>query len=414
MSRRVKKQEACGLHRMSFLDSQISLTKTVFSPSNYQFARQFLTSAITRHQPTWLREPTGPLRTYWLGNGLHQVCYLIDLARMLSKLQKNVTKKSKALLIEKFCGLLRAQPDKQFEELLTELQVASLLSERLSPLAFEPLVPEQLIKGERSKSPDFAFRLPDTDVFVEVTVVRVGLLDKWDRRMTNLSAVLQGDMQKRQLSRAIKLVFPINAASADLSVRSREDLLFALRRSERGEWKTQEFGEPAVVRWIPFPHVNMDPSGTIFDSLNLEEARIELDLRPGEIAATFGPVKVSAVGTWTSLSSDASLNELALKSIRNSLDQKRKQFPHEASYLLVIKIGHHRLIADGVQHLLTNRIWPNPDYAWMMGVCFFTPRCGFLRSDAPSSISLNLNPNSRIKPTTSLLEVFEGRREFHV
>jgi len=333
---------------------------------------------------------------------------------MLSKLQKNVTKKSTPLLIEKFCGLLKAQRNEQFEELLTELQVAGLLSDRVSPLAFEPLVPEELIKGDRPKSPDFAFRLPDTDVFVEVTVIRIGVLEKWDRRTKNLTAALTGDMQKRQLRRAIKLVFPIGAARTDLSIQSRRDLLFALRRSERGEWKTDEFGEPGVVRWIPFPHVNIDPSGRILNSSHLENARIELDLRPGEIAATFGTVEPPAVGTWSSLSPDASLNELVLKSIRNSLDQKRRQFPHEASYLLVVKIGHHRLIADAVQHLLKNRIWPNRDYAWMMGVCFFTPRRAFSKSDATTSICLILNPNSRIKPTTSLVEVFEGQREFHI
>src|ERR1044072_2851589 len=145
---------------MSFLDSEINLTETVFSTSNYQFAREFLTSAITRHQPSWLSEPIGPLRTYWLGSGLHQVCYLIDLARILSQLQKNVTKKSTPLLIEKFRGLLRAQPEEQFEELLTELQVADLISKRVSPLAFEPLAPEELIKpGDSPKSPHFASRL---------------------------------------------------------------------------------------------------------------------------------------------------------------------------------------------------------------------------------------------------------------
>jgi hypothetical protein len=400
---------------MSFLDSQIKLTSTIFSTSNYQFAREFLTSAITRHQPSWLNEPNGPLRSYWLGSGVHQICYLIELARMLSELQSNVTKKSSALLIEKFRGLLRAQPEEQFEELLTELQVASLLTERVSPLAFEPLVPEELIKpGNRPKSPDFAFRLPDTDVFVEVTVIRIGVLDKWDRRMRHLTAVLTRDLQKRQLRRAIKLVFPISAASTDLSVESLRDLLFALRRSERGEWKTNELGKPAVVRWIPFPHVNMDRSGAVLDSSELENARIELDLRPGEIAATFGPAEVPAVGTWRSLFPNASLNELVLKSIRNSLDQKRRQFPQEASYLLVVKIGHHRVIADAVQYLITNRIWTNGDYAWMLGMCFFTPRGGFFKSDATPSIHLNLNPNSRIKPTGSLLEVFEGHREFHI
>jgi hypothetical protein len=400
---------------MSFLDSQINLTRTIFSASNYQFAREFLTSAITRHQPSWLNEPIGPLRTYWLGNGLHQVCYLIDLAWILSKLQGNVTAKSTTLLIEKFRGLLRAQPEEQFEELLTELQVAGLLSERVSPLAFEPLVPEESIKqGARPKSPDFAFRLPDTDVFVEVTVIRIGVLDKWDRRMRNLTAVLASDVQKRQLRRAIKLVFPISAASRDLSVESRRDLLFALRSSERGEWKTDEFGEPAIVRWIPFPHVNMDRSGAILDSSDLENARIELDLQPGEIAATFGPVDTQAVGTWSSLLPDESLNQLVLKSIRNSLDQKRRQFRHEAPYLLVVKIGHYRLIAGAVQDLITSRIWPNDDYAWMLGICFFTPRRGFLKSDASPSIRLNLNPQARIKPTSTLIEVFEGRREFHI
>jgi hypothetical protein len=402
---------------MSFLTDSPDLSDACFSSADLEYARQFLRSAITRHDGLWLKEPTGPLRTHWLASGIHDACYLIELARILSTLQTNVTAKSVQPLIQKFRALLRANSQQQFVETLTELQVACHLVERVSPLAIEPLVPEELLNAsERPKSPDFAFRLPDADVFVEVTVIRFGLIDSWDKRTRNLTDYLAKTIQKRHLRRAIKLVFPSAASKTDLPKNLRRELVEELLRRESGEWTTNHFGEPANVKWAPFPHVQFDEASGVITDLNLvEETRRELGLKPGEIAATFGSIQTPAVGTWAELVPNDSLRELLLKSIRNSLDQKRIQFPHDhAPYLLVVRPGHHRLIANPIKQLLVERIWPNQDYGWITGLCSFTPRTAFRNGDPPSSIHLNLNPHTRIAPTESLIQLFSGEQQFHI
>jgi hypothetical protein len=107
--------------------------------------------------------------------------------------------------------------------------------------------------------------------------------------------------------------------------------------------------------------------------------------------------------------------ELILKSLRGSLDNKRRQFPHEAPYLLVIKLGHHQLISDAFHKLIEERIWPNRDYAWITGICIFNPRTGFKKGDPAPSMYLFLNPNSRVRGPAlkDLTDLFEGKKTFH-
>jgi hypothetical protein len=56
-----------------------------------------------------------------------------------------------------------------------------LFGERAGPISCEPMVPTELLGSPSPpSSPDYAIRLPDGDVIIEVTMMRAEVLDSWD------------------------------------------------------------------------------------------------------------------------------------------------------------------------------------------------------------------------------------------
>jgi hypothetical protein len=144
---------------------------------------------------------------------------------------------------------------------------------------------------------------------------------------------------------------------------------------------------------------------TLFESLGVQ---------PGNIAFTSGAVVHPAVSISKQLVPTEGLENLLLRSIRNTLDGKRVQFPNDGHYLLAMKLGDHRLLPTGFIQMTLDRIWNNPDYAWITGLCFFSPREDFRIEAPPSSLFVTFNPNARSKATQALIDLFEGRRTFHL
>lgn len=75
-------------------------------------------------------------------------------------------------------------------------------------------------------------------------------------------------------------------------------------------------------------------------------------------------------------------NKLLFNSLRNTLNSKHDQMPHEEPSLLVVRLGHDRLLEVGLAKKIEERIWPNPQYHWLTGIVLFIPRQGFSRLDA--------------------------------
>ncbi len=144
---------------MGFLQATLDLTGTKFTQEALGGAQESLADLITRYDPLWLSKPLGPLGWYWQRSDLQSMCFLINLAETVNRLQYNVTKKSVKTLMDKFRKLLRAKSRREFEETLLELQFARALCEWVSPIAFDPFVPTMLADpGKRPRSSDFAIR----------------------------------------------------------------------------------------------------------------------------------------------------------------------------------------------------------------------------------------------------------------
>ncbi len=167
---------------MSFLTSNPDLSGTIFTENDLRIAREYLESGIKRVNPAWLDEPQGILGNYWLRDDTEATCFLIDFAQRIYNVDRNITERSVPIFHgEKIKEiLLRAKKEEQFLECLTELQAASVLVNYASPLALDPMISKEdlLVPSNRPKTPDFGLRLPDNDVFLEVTVCHIDVLDQ--------------------------------------------------------------------------------------------------------------------------------------------------------------------------------------------------------------------------------------------
>lgn len=381
---------------MSFLDDTPDLSGQRFTSDDLRRARDYFLSALATHAPNWLREPRGTLGLHWSSGGQYPACFLIRVAQIFYALDRSITKKSVPVLHEKFRSLLEST-GAQFDELLTELEIAAALVERFSPIMLEPLVPISAPPGAKPKSPDFALRVHEGDVCIEATVLRVGLLDQWDREAAWLSAELSRFSKKREISTAVEVKLPILFSRRDISGPVIAKLFDSIGSSSTGEVVLATPTGDACFSWAP-PRVFSLTSGTL-----------------AEVAApALLPAGVSrAISvTWLPVM-NVDLTEQLTKSVRNTLDKKRAQRVFNGPYLIAIKLGHHRLQSEGIKALLAQRIWPNKQYEGISGVVHYTSAGGFGIADPTHSLWLQPNDDARIPIPSSFLRCFEGKLTIH-
>jgi len=328
-----------------------------------------------------LKKPKGPLGDYWRKDDLYATCVLIDFAITIFRVARNVTARSYPLLAAKIKeGLLKAKTEKQFLENYTEFQVASVLINYASPLALDPMVSDKdlLRAGNRPRTPDFAIRLPDGDVGIEVTVCYVDILNQWDTSVDLLSTQIAqalGFTHSRSLNVNIQL--PLKHMFEASIITELQSEIYAK------EWGAYQICNRGVVRWEPVPH-NPVVDLALF---------IKRDIAP--------------------LTEEE--NELLISSFRNTFDRKRRQFPPHGPTILVLRLGHHRLATSDVIEMLRQRIWPNDKvYDWISGICLLTPRQGFNQSDPGHHLELCLNPKAQYKLSDSLISMFKGTAQYHL
>jgi len=436
---------------MAFLDSNLDLSNTRFTHialtnEHLIFARQFLQAAIDKHDPAWLRRPVGPLAVYWKDSGASAACYLIELSRTLSTLNKNVTKRSERIFVRKFRQLLRAKGASEYEDILTELQVACQLSDRISPISLSPLIPEdQIGAANEPPSPDYAVRLRRgdvfIDVFIEVTVLRFGVYLDWDSAVSQIASEISRLLRKRGASRIVYLRVPLALKGTDISKSELVSLVGQISSFERGRTAVSMRSTEIHAEWEPLPYIDTQgrhpkemPPGVRYAICGPMGPSHEFGLMMASVTAADpepvvifegakpGPIPDTAIAVESRPIADDRLNNLLLKSLINTLKRKREQFPHTAPYVLVIKPGHHRIPVGTIADLLENRIWPKIECAWIGGICLFKPRTfsdvtdvpGSRTHDTPSSLVLFPNPKARSPLPQELVNVFEGQARYHM
>ena len=138
-------------------------------------------NVLALYAPDWNQCPEGELASHWAIDNPQSVCFLIWIAQVLYKLDCAKTEKSVNVFAEKIKQLMKLNLY-QLTEALRELEIGAALSERFSPISFEPYVPVDNTYDSKPISPDYGIKLPEGWVDIESTVFRLGKLQSWDKK----------------------------------------------------------------------------------------------------------------------------------------------------------------------------------------------------------------------------------------
>lgn len=307
--------------------------------------------------------------------------------------------------------------------------------ERIGPLLFNPLVPDNLIGSPHEPpSPDFAIRFKNRDIFCDVTVLRHGTFNKWDRAASRFANEISRLIKRNKIQRIIYLDFPFSARNIAFSPSSLKKLINEISVSEKGQTTVSISSEELTVAWELLPHVDSAgnypksmTTGTKYATSGPIDSKGNYGIMIAfpvvgnpDLSVSFGIPRPgdahhAAAVIETRLVIDSELNNLLLKSIRNTLKRKRAQFSLKSPFILIIKPGHRQISNSVLVTLLKERIWPNNEYSWISGVCLFTPRTfthkiyfpGLQFNDSLSSMVLLPNSYAATSLPKELVELFE-------
>lgn len=349
---------------LSFLEHKFDLQGTNFSQEDLEYARRYWQFLIERVEPEWLETPQGRLAVHWESETIPSVVRLIHLAYLLNTLAGNIKDESDSTFGDKLRQLLFSD-DVQHEEQITEFLVGVLLARLSGVSPSEPVTPIEMEPVSEAGSPDPAtsknvdYRIEwddDGPIYSESTVFHIQRLLDWQSAVDTLKRRFERAMVRRNLNRGLEITAPLELTHKTLSVQEIDEALQLVETQRKGSYSIKLDQEDLTLEWSPVPH--------------LEAPR---EKRPGSVpgyAFTGGAgVKVSIVAATTvTLKWPGNTEKLVNKSLRNTLDSKRKQFELEAPYLLNMRILSSHIPLEGVFDLLNRRIFNNEQYSWISAV----------------------------------------------
>src|SRR6266705_5416354 len=99
---------------MSFLTKCPDLSNTIFTETDWEKAREYLSSVITRVNTSWLKKPKGSLGRYWNSDSTYSTCFLIDVAQIIHYFEHRITQRSIPLFPSKVNGILESPSEREF------------------------------------------------------------------------------------------------------------------------------------------------------------------------------------------------------------------------------------------------------------------------------------------------------------
>jgi hypothetical protein len=387
-----------------FRDNSPDLASTCFEAADLAMARSVYKAMFAEVDPGWPDNPIGPMGSIWLSHDTYSAAYLIHVAKILWQLSnRNVTAKSYPILCDKVKMLLRPPHVAAYEETLIELEVASGLSERISPISFEPFVPEELTNSpSKPKSPDFGLRLPDSDLTIEVTVWHWQTMRRWDSMVDELKKRLSAGMARAGLNGQISIDLPIKASGEQLLNTLTKAVLHNMKQETAGELVFDTHAGSAQISW------NEIPQFQAADELEYPHLPANIQI------SAIGNVRVeSAIGFSTRpIVTDGSIDG-ALTSLRKALDRKSGQRDPSLPHVLTLSLGHHRLHWDWILPMFAERIWPNEKYRWISALCAFSPRRNWTQGSRNANLTFDWNPGAAIPVPSSFRAIIEGGTTYH-
>src|SRR5215467_3295407 len=388
------------------MSSAPSFSGTIYTDDDLREARLVWTELERRYAPGWFANPRGLLVGLFEANSLHAACVLIEIAMALTVVHRNLTAKSVPVFKMKVASLLTAKDEKTFDELLTEMLVAATLVQSVSPIAFEPYVPANAC-GRQPASSDYAIWLPDGPVAIEVTVLYVGQLEKWERRVRNIRDILRDKiLATTGIYRDVELELPLDFVPTLGAKLVERGVTNQIMRNEHGELQLAVGQQVARLRWRPMPIYE----GSTFNPSCVPAETNALVVAAGGAAAT----KNGFGFTYRPIGDPQQFEKLMFASLRNTLERKRDQFRGKNErYVLVLKLGHHRMPAEGLHDLFRARIWPNKAYGWITCFANFQPRRQYTPDSPGPSLTAQVNQNGAPQAGPKLSALLNGEEEFH-
>jgi hypothetical protein len=86
--------------------------------------------------------------------------------------------------------------------------------------------------------------------------------------------------------------------------------------------------------------------------------------------------------------------DAALKSLRNSIDRKKKQRVQGHPYVIALSIYNGQTDWKLFAPIISERLWPNTKYAWLSGILEYTPQRFLPPVPGQLNLALNVNPNA--------------------
>lgn len=412
---------------MPFLNFNFDLSGSPFTQEDLNQSRTFWTSLVKQLDSAWLKKPKGYLGRCWLDNGPQAMSYLILLGQVIELALQGVTENSKLELLAKVKQLLRFDAQ-QYAEVETELLAMKILLQKFTPLTLKPLVPKDLVgSSSEPRSPDLSVELPNGEVFFEITVLHIGIFDEWDKAIDQFTERIGRTIMNRGARRLVGFKLPIAFRLEQLSTKQARVLVDFILETEQGYLNVSLQNCDVYLDWTHLPHIDTQGKD-LKDAILPEKVSFAtcgpvayVGNRPlsGTIMPTNLPTDVYAVCAVSDPGylpapayaivvkpSEEELSEQILKSLRNTLKSKRTQFTVKRPYVLVMKLGHHRIPEEMVKKIIIERIWNNPEHDWMSGICLFDS--GDLRIGAPGKLLLIPNPKAEVPVPNELMDVFSN------
>lgn len=386
-----------------FFDAEAdSIAGTKFTPEDLTQAKLLFRNVFEQITPEWPYDPQGPLAVQWASQGQYPTTYLIHVAYALSVVSKNLTQKSVPVFYDKIKSLFYPAGGQAFEETLIELEVAALLVHHISPISFEPFVPEELWNApQKPKSPDFGLLLPDSELTIEVTRWHWQAMQTWDNRAGEARRRISDAVVSGGLRRSVQIELPMPGSAQDLEKVVDRAVLRAICTTPSGCIDVPTVGGTASIRWTEMPHfADMDS--------------VDVDSIPSDVAGwTVGGPASPAISSSLRPVLTEQAEDSVVTSLRKALDRKHAQSHPEVPHVLVMALGHHRLHWDWLLPLIETRIWANPRYSWISTLGAFVPARNWEVGASSPKLSLNWNPNAAITAPASLRAVADDGATFH-
>ena len=140
----------------------------VITESKREWAFEIWTNAFDKYAID-LSEAGRPFCSRWADAPSGLSDELIVAADIIFAISCSLTEKSSHVFAEKVRGLVFSRRENEFFINLSELEVPALLASRVSPIAFEPVVPRGGDTAAKPQSSDYSIKLPSGEIFIEAT-----------------------------------------------------------------------------------------------------------------------------------------------------------------------------------------------------------------------------------------------------